>query len=181
MLDRLLGTGNLDVASRMWSTLSRVRWIPFPSPDAFRPVTNGEFKHELWSHGFDWILSDNDGVRFSQDIRQGDIQFSLSGDQAEDITLVQQWLPLAPNQAYRLTWTSLCEQLGTPSGISWHVQSGPKQADSADFSSNGGGSWAFETGGNGQASLISLHYRRPLGSTRAHGTVRLMAVSLQKP
>jgi hypothetical protein len=133
-------------------------------------IFNGDFASAPLNHGFDWRLIESTGVT-----HVGLNRILLSGRQPESCSLLQQTLMLAKGGRYRLRWESRTSGIKSPSGVEWRVagQSAPLLPSEA---------WApgeLTVAAPETFSVLELAYRRPLGESRAEGSVELRNIQLQ--
>ncbi len=182
--DRLLAAGYLDAALQVWTSMKDGRWISLPTPTPARPLTNGDFATVFFSHGFDWTSTNPAGVRREQIPDQKQVRFTLSGNEPERCSLLQQYVPLDPNHRYRLRWKAAAQGIDTLSGLTWHLHPVPSSSDgdlnSGDLLASAAGIWDFKPPAGAKIFLLALEYSRPLGNTLANGTVDLGSVSLDQ-
>lgn len=177
-LDTMLGAGFGSQALQIWSELSFARWISFPTPTTQHPLTNGDFSR-LYGHGFDWFLLNPAGVSLAYVAGVKEIDVEWTGDEEEACQLLLQWIPLGPARRYRLEWEQESSDLANPAGVSWHIHASSFDLQSPDLVAGDGAGWQFKTPGSAGTAMLILEYRRPLGQTKARGTMRLQRVSLQ--
>ena len=179
--DRLVARGDGHSALEIWSSLSNAGWIQDGVPSPSSPVTNGNFEHPFYQHGFDWTTLNAPGVRIEQIPSESLLRLQFSGDEPERCLLLQQYIPLEANRTYDLRWrlqTVLAEE---PSGLRWHIRpvtlSPGDEILSGDLGAKGSSEWKFRAPTGGGLSLLTLEYARPLGHLRTRGTVMLKSVS----
>ncbi len=99
-------TKNMESAVEVWNMLARRKLVPFDplAPREGAIVTNGEFLKPPIERGFDWHLSRADGVSVTMDGASG-VNVELTGDQAQAVTTINQWMPVEENQSYRIDYT----------------------------------------------------------------------------
>jgi tetratricopeptide (TPR) repeat protein len=177
--DRLLAAANLDAAHRIWTTLSRAQWIPFPVPTPESPVTNGDFRLPLYQHGFDWRLQPVQGVHFDPSPPLATLRIRFSGDQPESCVLLRQYLPLQPGAAYTFAWSAYTELFDFPTGLTWHLRnpSGATESDPPSPDLAAAKTWRTRIPSDMRLGVLTLEYRRALGHVRARGAVTLESVS----
>jgi tetratricopeptide (TPR) repeat protein len=184
-LDRMLAGGYQAPALRVWSSLKDAGWLEEPQPDAQHPLTNGDFHVRFYRHGFDWVPLENSGTRVEQYPEAPAVRLSLYGDEAEKITLLQQYVAVTPGKRYKLTWQAQGDDLSNPSGLAWrlHPITRLKGSAGAEITSDdllsGTPSWTFAAP-YGDAFLLALEYTRPLGNTRGRGSVTLKSVAMNQ-
>lgn len=177
-LDILLGAGYAQEALQVWSELSGAHWIRFPVPSPRSPLTNGDFDR-LYGHGFDWFLLNPNGVSMAYNEGVHEIEMDFSGDEAEQCQLLMEWLPLGPSRGYHLQWEEDSSEIATPSGVTWRLHSTTFDLQSPDLIGAQAAGWDFKTPAGAGLAILNLEYHRPLGQTRAQGTIRLRKVSLR--
>jgi tetratricopeptide (TPR) repeat protein len=185
-LDHMLAAGYLQPALQVWSILNEAGWLAEPAPNDKHPLTNGGFAARLYRHGFDWVTVENAGTRLEQVQEPPALRISLYGDEAETLTLLQQYVDVRPGNRYQLTWQAQGDELAVPSGFKWHLHpihragemSGPEVV-SGDLLADPAG-WTF-VAPEGNAFLLTLEYAREVGTVRARGSLTLkeVAMSLQ--
>ncbi len=111
----------------------------------------------------------------------------LTGKEPENLILAEQWIPLLPDSQYRIAWDERSPGAGSLPGLNWVVTSSltsngaaptvlghsPALTPGTEWKS---GQFTFETGSN-QFAKLSLTYQRPLGSTRAEGTLSVRRIT----
>lgn len=183
MEDRLAAHDNTGDALQVWAALHKAGWISQTAPDASRPLSNGDFRTAFYPHGFDWNPIESSGVSITHDTDQGSLEIELSGEQPEQVTLLQQYVPVKPGALYRLTWHAAGDDLASPSGLAWRLH--PVATRSASDLASGDlldsqHSWNVKVPGDASLCLLTLEYTRPLGSVRARGTFSISSVAMAK-
>jgi hypothetical protein len=183
--DKLLASGLTDAALKIWTGLHEKGMVGSPAPSTYSPVTNEQFNVPSFEHGFDWTFSRNQGVVIVQFPEIGQLLVRLSGRQPERCRLIQQFVVLDPNRRYRLTWTLTSEEIAENSGLHWRIlnpNSGPAGSNlvSPDLISEGRSPahWDFQPPSNARLCILALEYSRPIGTTRAEGSLSFHRVSL---
>jgi hypothetical protein len=181
--DHMLAAGHLKSSINVWSTLRAAGWLNETIPNDQHPLTNGDFAERFYRHGLDWVSNDNPGTRVEQYPETPEVHISLYGDEAERITLMQQYVAAAPNTHYTLTWHAHAEDLNDPSGLAWHLHA--IQGDTVPEIVSGDllgpdFTWDFVSPPGAKAYLLTLEYTRPIGSTRARGGVALKSVTMNQ-
>ena len=181
--DHVLAAGQLQPALDIWRIMRTAGWIHLPVPTPASPLTNGEFVTPLLHHGFDWVPGNADGLTVEQSTDDRNLRITLSGDQPEHCVLLQQYMPLEPDRAYRLQWQAEAAAIQMPSGVAWHLHSVHANSP-ADLSTgevlNPHGTWEFQSPPTAEVFLLTLEYSRPLGKLRANGSLTFRSVSLQE-
>jgi tetratricopeptide (TPR) repeat protein len=180
-IDHLLDADLPDEAVQLWTALHRAGWIGLLAPPASSPLNNTDFSQPAFQHGFDWAIPAVSGVRANQfpDIRE--IRLTLSGTQPEFCVLLRQYVVLQPLHKYTLSWDSDAGSIPTGDGFTWRLYSiergdppVPLDTRSPDITlGNGNGKWRFQASDEGRVYLIALEYTRPIGRTRAEGSLVL--------
>ncbi len=181
--DHLLADGDLQPALDIWNSMKRASWVALAAPTPAHPLSNGDFQTPFFHHGFDWAPLSSTGVAVDQFPTEKNVRITFSGTEPEHCLLMQQYIPLQPNRAYRLAWQADDHGIETPSGLAWRLYPIPNENQSGlsgpDLLSHLPGMWDF-TAPPATLSLLTLEYTRPVGSTRAAGDVTLRQVSLEE-
>jgi tetratricopeptide (TPR) repeat protein len=169
----------------VWNNLCRRGVLPFSilDPEQGKLITNGGFSAAITGRGYDWRFPNEPGVLASPDQFAHELSVELSGKEREDLTLAEEWIPVAPGRRYVVSWEfSSREQVSIP-GLRWTVTDGkPEHGDvvaAEEFvavSEWKTGRFLFSAEERRTARL-SLHYTRPSGSTRAEGTVMIRNIA----
>ena len=181
-LDHMLAAGKLKAALNVWSILRNASWIRESEPNDQQPLTNGNFSARFYRHAFDWVNNENPGTRVEQYRDIPEVRINLYGDEAEKITLLQQYVAAAPNTHYAMTWHVQAEDLSDPSGLGWHlhaINGATAEVVSGDLLASGS-SWDFVSPPDAKAYLLTLEYTRPLGTMRARGSLTLKSVTMNQ-
>jgi hypothetical protein len=125
---------------------------------------NGDFATVPVNHGFDWRLIESHGVTHVNGNR-----VSLSGQQGEACTLLQETLSLAAGKRYRFHWEARTVGIKSPSGLEWRVagQLVPL-LPSEDWTTG-----ELTIRAEGRFPVLELAYQRPVGESRAEGRIEL--------
>jgi tetratricopeptide (TPR) repeat protein len=168
-------------ALSVWNTLCDRKLLPYQPlhPGSGKLVTNGDFAHIPIQRGSDWRLATADALSLQPDPSSHQLAINFSGKEAEDLVLAEQWLPVDPGRHY-IVKSSYQSPGGSPlHGINWTVSASPPRdqilARSEDFTPGPDlkpVQVAFDSLDNRYVRL-SLWYKRPLGSTRAEGTLTI--------
>lgn len=182
--DRLLVAGQVRPALEIWNSLCNAGWLPYPAPTAQNPVTNGDFRHLFFGHGFDWAIQNVNGVSISERTDDGSVRIAFSGDEPEKTPLLRQFIPLQPGTDYELSWHAEGEGIGSLSGLEWHLylagHGSVHPIASSDLLSSSSPEWDFHADAGENLGVLTLEYARPMGSTRATGSVTLRSVALKE-
>ncbi len=179
--DRLVAQDDGNSALAIWSSMAKAGWIQEEVPSTSHPVTNGNFQRPFYQHGFDWIPLNARGVRIDQIASESLIRLQFSGDEPEQCSILEQYIPLEGNRTYDLRWRLQAALAEEPSGLSWHLlpvnQNAAAEILSGDLGTKDAGEWKFRTPARIQLGRLTLEYARPLGHLRTRGTVLLKSVS----
>jgi tetratricopeptide (TPR) repeat protein len=182
MEDKLLLAGYCEPGLRIWRSLSDAHWLPYTVPTGTRPLTNGNFRQPFFGHGFDWGLVNATGISTVQNPQDGALRLTMSGDQPEHVPLLRQFIPLTPGANYHLDWRADASGISAPSGLRWRVYPLGAERDnnfqSDDLLQAISQGWRFQADTTSHCAMLTLEYARPLGSTRAAGTLTLHSVSI---
>jgi hypothetical protein len=165
-VDTRLAEGAGSAAVEVWNALCRRGLMPYQplDPASGVSITNGRFEHVALGSWVDWRFAKASWLRVVQG-EHGGLFLTLTGDQPENCLLASQYVPVVAHGHYRL-------RLDPPSaGMEWAVYTPSEQAVPVE-------SAAFTT--PGQVVRLALMYRRPTGSVRFSGTIKIAEVRLEK-
>jgi tetratricopeptide (TPR) repeat protein len=185
-LDRLLAANRYQAAQRVWKELVEANWLQTPVPTVAVPLTNGDFRQPVFSHGFDWAFWQIPGsVTFDQIPASARLRISFDGKEPDALRLLHQFVVLEPNRRYRLKWTAESDSISKGSGFQWRLlplyEQGP--AETSDLVSpdllglNETGTWDFSAPAQ-PLNLLILDYARRPGTVRPEGELSLSGVTL---
>jgi tetratricopeptide (TPR) repeat protein len=181
--DHMLAAGYLQPALKVWATLKDAGWIDESVPTEQNPLTDGDFRVRSYRHGFDWVIIDNPGAHVEQFPDTPDMRVSLYGDEAEKITLMQQYVAVLPDRHYTMSWNVKTDDLSEPSGLAWHLHA-TGEGTFPDLVSGDlidpNATWDFVSQSGAKTFLLTLDYARALGTTRAHGSFSLRGVAMTR-
>jgi len=164
----------------VWATMVRAGWLQQGVPSGDHPITNENFKLSFFQHGFDWIPAEVDGIRVEQSPSDGSLRIQFSGDEPEHAQILQQSVPLDANRTYNLRWDVESKLPDLPSGLTWRLQSvggmGGSDLLSGDLVQTNKQGWQFRVPSETGLYRLSLDYARPLGHSRATGTIVINGV-----
>jgi hypothetical protein len=158
--DHMLQAGAVSPAIKVWASLNNGGWIKQAVPDAYHPLTNGDFRIPFYRHGF-----------------------NLFGDQADKVVLMQQYVDVEPGKTYVLSWQARSQEILAPSGLAWRlhpIKGGPGTSELVSGDLLADSSWNVAVPADAKAFLLTLECHRPLGSMRARGTLSVQAVSMSQ-
>jgi hypothetical protein len=166
--DFLIDAGEIDRAGFLWTGMG------YPPPQG---ITHPDFETPRSGSGFDWRLIRGTGVSFAPIDGAPGIRVRLSGEQPQSCLLLRQILTGFNRRArYRLEWQSRTSGLRAPAGVRWKLGSDSVPvAPSEDWSQG-----AAEVSLPPNAAWLELVYERPLGETRAEGSLDLRQVRLTR-
>ncbi len=160
--DMALEHGDRAGGMAVWQALCRRGLLPF-TPG--RLLMNSEFRTAASGRGFDWRSPVNAGIGVV--FRDGQADFTLSGEESERLVLLQQVLALDPLKIYRLEFD--CKTGPTTGAAGIHWEAGAARSDG--FAAPEWTRAQFEF--KGDASALLLVYQRLPGSTTAEGTISI--------
>ncbi|MCP5116257.1 MAG: hypothetical protein GY953_35970 [bacterium] len=184
--DRLIERRKTGQAVAVWNAIVQQGWLPHHelSPDSGHSLTNGDFATTPIGRAFDWRILSADGVAISAGAKQ--IGISFTGNQADRCELLLQYLPLAPNTAYRFTCTYTLAGNEEAPGLSWQMLDAGAGGALAPLHPLPGGrreakrTLDFQTGDQTRLGRITLRYDRPSGAPRLAGSLTINEVTLQR-
>jgi hypothetical protein len=169
--DRLIDAGASSEAVALWNRLNVFTTL---DPAMGRSLTNPEFAPSGVS-GFNWRYASAPGV----DVRHGaaGLEIELSGDEAENVFLAGQTVPVVPRRTYRFSVVSEPSDPAATAGIGWRVECAPdgQAIGMVPFS----GPLEFVTPADCEMARIVLSYARKPGTVRLAGTIALRSVALE--
>lgn len=184
-VDSLLARNLVPAATGLWNVLAgrgivaSGRW----SPD--QPIVNGQFRAAPAEGGLDWRMAKADGVDAGIWPDAGEAAITLSGRQPESVDLLTQVLCLAANRSYTFYAESLVEKLTGDTGLRWEFRDANSGAAIATpVALAAGAGWTAEQGDLAAAPedrvvRLALTYRRPSGTVRREGVVRVRGVRME--
>jgi hypothetical protein len=175
--DRRLSTGNVADALTVWNPLSMHALLPYPAldPAAGPYLTGTTFDQPPLETGFDWRRNNPPGVNFA--LLNREIHLRFSGSQAEQLTVVWQYVPVEPSKHYRLQFAARTIDAPTTDGMTWNI-SDVKGADVSETWPSPG-VVLFQSAQNSVVKL-ALVYRRPRGSVPLHGSVAITSLKMEQ-
>lgn len=163
-----LAARRFDDARRSWSAMVAAGLAREP----------GEVPAVQTGMAFDWRLPSHEGVSSSAAIEG--LEIHLSGRQPDIAVLCERLLLLDPSSEYRISHRTRLEGLAG-AGIRWKVilEDGG-QFHTADLASGAGEPLVFRTSASGRLARLVLAAERPLGATRAKGTLTVESVRIDR-
>lgn len=180
VVERLIDEGQPEQAVQLWNHLNTDRGIRPLSPATGTSLTNGLFATGE-GRGFEWRHADNQGIQLREGV-PGDLRIEFSGRQAESSTLLEQFVPVLPGRAYRLSFHYATDGLSGLTGLYWQVFQGniPLAPPSTPIISvpEGSGYLPFRTASGSGLIRLALRYNRAPGTTRLEGALTLRSAAL---
>jgi len=181
-VDAWLARKQAGPARKVWNALATRRLIPYGGG----ALTNGDLSMAPLGRGFDWrpIRVEGAPIFFDRGLRH--MSLALSGRQPERCDLVEQYVPLEPAAGCRFRFRYRTRELAAADGLIWSVvdaRSGAELGSGAVPASPDGDrdqTLAFSVPSDCDLGRILLRYRRPVGRTRAEGTVVFSGFWLEK-
>ena len=132
-------------------------------------IFNGDFATVPVNHGFDWRLIESPGVTHVNGNR-----ISLSGQQGESCTLLQETLSLVPGKRYRFHWEARTVGIKSPSGIEWRIA----DQHGALLPSEDWTTGELTIHAEDRFPVLVLASQRPVGESRAEGNIELRHIRM---
>jgi len=190
-VDLLIEGRRIAEAMMVWNRLAERRLIPHDAaldPARGMLVSNGQFLFPPSGQAFDWRLISAEGVAADVQRRDkdGNLRIRLGGAHPETTELLSQWVPVMPEQDYRLSFSYRTETLPPDTGLYWVARDETGSAKTellatsplAAQESWTGSRVAFRTRRETRLVRLVFAYRRSLGTTRSRGGVTLASVQL---
>lgn len=185
--DRMLAAQRWDAALSVWNKLCQRGIIPYAALDPAngRSLTNSDFRLDPLAAGFDWRLSDIDGIIPFRSTSPPALRFTFSGNEPERCDLLQQSVPVLPGAPYRLSFDYRTSANHPQTGLQWklfHAATGaPVPAISPQLSSP---DWqtsavSFRVPPDIRELRLVLNYQRLTGTVRIEGEVWLRNLRLE--
>jgi tetratricopeptide (TPR) repeat protein len=184
--DQLLEAGRDGPAVAVWNGLSRQGLIPYPAASVEAgKLTNGEFGRPSVGECFDWRFSSPDGVDLGRVGKPAVVYIGLSGNQAQSLDLLSQYVPLLPDRDYELSVKYRATGMQEESGLMCRLVP-PGGGDLLQETGllPGGDQverdlvFRFRTRANTTLARLVLGYRRMQGTVRSEGSVMLRGMEL---
>lgn len=177
---------NPQAALEIWNALCRRGLEPFSplDPDKGEVVTDSHFSRQRIERGFDWRAAAVDGVQVNAGAEAGSLAVQLTGDQPENCAILLQFVPLASNRRYRMTYEYSSPASVEPSGLNWEIADPVTNAITASsplFRLTSGAvtdQFEFTPTASGVMKLV-LRYARASGTVRRPEAMVLRNVSIR--
>jgi hypothetical protein len=182
--DRLIETGNAEQAVAVWNALVRsgatsLRRLDVVSGDI---LANPECVPGPLT-GFDWRAKQNTGVAIRRDTSQRGFRIELSGAQPERIEILDQAIPVLPQNSYELR-IDHAEVPAAPEGLQYRVTEIPSRNElvaGVPVARAGSASVVrFTTGSATRLVRVILEYRRAPGTTRLADSLTVSSIAIAK-
>ncbi len=173
-----------DLALPLWNGLAVRHRIPFPAlePGSGDSVSNGGFARQPLSRGFDWRLTNPDGVAAFLNADPPAFNFEFSGRESESMLLLSEVVPVLPEKSYTLFIQDAPSTLPPRSGlelVAAETASGEVLARTTGFAGSDQQSQVCFTTPQGVRFLtLMLDYQRQLGTVPLEGRIAIHKISL---
>jgi tetratricopeptide (TPR) repeat protein len=170
-MNRLIETGKVTEARRLWDSLSDKRLISYPR---LTHLTNANFSHvPLPAGGFDWRITPPPGVDLERTADGLRVQFS--GRQQESFQLLSQYLDVTGGR-YRLSFEYRTVDMRATTNLRWRVgeMSSSPLAAAENWTR---GSMVFYAS---PVNRLTLLEQRDAGTTRPEGIFYLRGLALTR-
>lgn len=173
-----------DLALPLWNGLAVRHQIPFPSlePGSGDSVTNGGFARQPLSRGFDWRMTNPDGVTTYLNADPPAFDFEFSGRESESTLLLSEVVPVLPEKSYTLFIQDASSDIPPRSGlelVAAETASGQVLARTTGFAdSDQQSEVCFTTPPGVRFLTLMLDYQRQLGTVPLEGRIAIQKISL---
>lgn len=173
-----------ELALPLWNSLAVRHQIPFPAlqPGSGDAVTNGDFARLPLSRGFDWSLTNPDGVNAFLAADPPALDFEFSGRESENLLLLSQVIPVLPEKPYTLLIQDAASAIPPGSGlelVAAETASGKILARTTGFAGRDQQSQVcFTTARSVPFLTLMLDYRRQPGTVPLEGRIVIRKISL---
>ncbi len=169
LADRQIRAGRARNALELWNAI----FSPL-DPERGPILANQDLMTDPTGVAFDWRIADGHG--FASTWRPGQLKFSLSGDQPDDCVLLEQMIPIARGNLYRLRFEYITDELTSPTGLAWGFD-GASGADLAPASSWHAAEFVLRppesSGKTMRLGVLRFSYHRKPGTIRAAGRIEV--------
>jgi tetratricopeptide (TPR) repeat protein len=177
LAERQIRAGNAGYALESWNAA----WSLFNSeplnPNLGPILANGDLLRSPSGIAFDWRLPKTEGAASAW--RPSQLTFSLSGDQPESCSLLEQILPLTRAKRYRLRFEYFTTGLASPTGIVWDLDGSEGSALKPAGAWLAAAAILSTADGGANLSLLRLLYRREPGTIRVQGRLELRHLRME--
>ena len=185
--DHLIRQGEPERAYRIWRGMKSRRLLPPEfGPDAGLLTDAGFSGIQLAAPAFSWEMAKAEGVEILAGTPPGGVKIELSGGQPESLAVLTQCVRLAGSVRWVLTFES-AESGDQPAGkhFHWTVEDlgskkvvPPASVEVVGGDQGGRSRLVWETPPGAAFYRLRLSYKRPLGSPRLTGELRIRALRL---
>jgi hypothetical protein len=172
LVQRMVEAGRIDDALAIWNALPHAEHL---DPARGQSLTNGWLKRAFEPLGFDWRLTQVNGVSSSHYPEDGEVRIELSGDQREECILLFQPVPVVAGASYRLTFRYRTSGMKSCDGLMW--QSASTLEPHEDWTA---GAATFTVAQNARLATLELSYHRRPGTTRIVGVAEFREFGLER-
>jgi hypothetical protein len=171
-----------DLALPLWNGLAARHQIPFSplNPGSGDAVTNGNFARPPLSRGFDWRVTNSEGL--TNFPNADGLQLDFSGRESESILLLSEVVPVQPQEPYTLSIESASSDIAPGSGVDLvaaDTASGEIVARTPDVAGGDQPSEVCFTTPQGVRFLtLMLDYQQQPGTVRIEGRMAIRKISL---
>lgn len=183
--DAAIAAGRVNDSISVWNGLSERKLIargPVTS-NGQNVVVNSGFEFPPSGRGFDWRLTNADGVLIYPK-KTGGLVIDFAGKQPENCVILSQYLQLKAGVSYRLHIKYQTSGISPASGLRWRILDASNGRETPDVSLNlpsekdQDGYLSFSVPPNVNFEILQLIYERRLGTTRIEGTLNLDQVEI---
>ena len=172
LVQRMIEAGRVDDALAIWNALPQSEHL---DPARGQSLTNGSLKRGFAPLGFDWRLTQVNGVASSHYPEDGEVRIEFGGDQREECILLFQPVPVVAGARYRLTFRYRTSGMKSCDGLMWQLTSTLEPHE--DWT---GGAASFTVAPNARLATLELSYHRKPGTTRISGVVAFREFGLER-
>jgi tetratricopeptide (TPR) repeat protein len=185
--DRLLGAGRPGDARAIWDGLIAARQIPGGTGRSRSGALlyNGDFAMPPIGRGFDWRLSEIEGVGAAREEAPVGLRLTFSGGQPENTEPLAQLAPVEPDTAYELRFNYRTSGIAAEAGPNWRIDDATRGSSIAAGESlaseeTAAGRVPFVTPPGCRLVRVALACQRRPGATRISGFIVLRNVELRR-
>lgn len=182
--ETLLRSGQPASAHALWRRMGALGLLPYPAWSAASPLANPGLAPPVDPPAFDWRIYRLEGLETLAGAPPGSLKFTFSGQQAESIPLIEQWVWMPAGPPRRLVSEFRARSLEPgAAGLHWRwldgagrlLASSPPPDPDENWKS-----WSFDMPGVREPGLykLVLWAARPSGLTRLRGEAWVRNVTL---
>jgi hypothetical protein len=175
-------TDTMLVAHRWDSAMVSWKALGYPGPG----LTNGNFTTAFLQRGFDWRTPEAPGVTVLRESDPPALRIDFSGKQPERCEILQQFVPVRPGTAYRLSFEYTASDIAPHSGLAWRAfdpDTGtevPLNSPQLSTSQWTGATALFVAPPRARSLFLALTYVRESGTVRIEGSASLRNVGIRE-